>query len=314
MTRLALHLNNCLFADDDLRRIIATGIREFVDLSDYRARWPFLPGAVHARVNVRGALGDPEKEAAEFVAITQAWPAKAATWRYRNEPNIESPGVTLNQWYDWLVRFGERVKRLQADGSIFALAVSPGTADWLDWLDATAEAAQDADFDGLDAHAYGTPDEVCAVLAATRARWPRPKRLIVTEHNFGAGREYNLTRYAADIPAVMQVCAEYDVEVLGLFLWYWWHPDSKLITPVDIKGSVVEVALQNIPREVGMANYSFTLGFAAYAAAHPEVGLPISELQYDANGNGYQYCENGMLIWAKQANCVQFYACAPKNL
>ena len=64
-------------------------------------------------------------------------------------------------------------------------------------------------------------------------------------------------------------------------------------------------------RRETVANYAYTLGFADYAKAQPGVGLPTSDLLYDAHGNGFQFTENGKLEWCKASNRTYFFAAAP---
>lgn len=52
--------------------------------------------------------------------------------------------------------------------------------------------------------------------------------------------------------------------------------------------------------------YEFELGFAEYAAEHPEVGEPAGPLEYDDKGNGMQETTNGILFWEKSTNTVSF--------
>jgi len=59
-----------------------------------------------------------------------------------------------------------------------------------------------------------------------------------------------------------------------------------------------------------VANWAYELGFADYAKQHPEIGLPMSALMYDAHGNGFQFTENGKLEWNKAGNQTQFFAAA----
>src|SRR3990172_7054645 len=114
------------------------------------------------------------------------------TWRWRNEPQLETPGLSPAAWGDWLTEFGEEMQ--YRSGALYTPAPSPGTADWPAWWQATAQAARDGRFDGMDAHVYGWPSEVAATLAVCRQHWPGP--LLVSEHNFGAGRQFSLDAYA----------------------------------------------------------------------------------------------------------------------
>ncbi len=54
--------------------------------------------------------------------------------------------------------------------------------------------------------------------------------------------------------------------------------------------------------------YTFELGFAEYAAEHPEVGEPAGPLQYDTHGNAMQDTTEGILFWEKATNTVKFYS------
>src|SRR5262245_12938377 len=247
-----MHLPNRPFEDNEWDQIRALNVRDYVDLHHFRSRWPELkqrqPDArLHARVDVRGALGDPELEAADLARQIAENGAAVATWRYRNEPNLESPGVTPEQWRDWLTAFGQEVKRRAPSASVYAPAVSPSPPGaWLAWLDATVEGARAGGLDGIDAHAYGNPDQVREVVDAHRSRWPG--RLLVTEHNFGAGQQYDLARYAADLPEVIRRCGEREVEAVCLFIWQWANPDMHLPTSVDVRGSAIEALVAGLPR------------------------------------------------------------------
>jgi hypothetical protein len=51
----------------------------------------------------------------------------------------------------------------------------------------------------------------------------------------------------------------------------------------------------------------WTLGFKDYAASHPEVGVPISGLNYDDYGNAWQYSLSGLLFWHKADNQIHWF-------
>jgi hypothetical protein len=252
MSACGMHLPNRDFTGDDWIRIRALNVRHYLDLNHFRGRWATIkadqPDAlIHARIDARGALGNPEQEAADLARLVQEHVRDVATWRVRNEPQLESPGVTPREWEVWLTAFGQAIKRLAPGAVVFAPAVSPGTPDWIEWLDATARGARDGGYDGMDVHAYGNPGEVRSVVQAHRDRWSG--RLLVTEHNFGAGREYDQARYAADLAGVLAGCATCDVEAVCIFIWEWETPDMALPTTVNVKGLPIERAIQMLPRE-----------------------------------------------------------------
>lgn len=257
MTELGLHLPNREFVTDDWPRIRALGVSSYVDLHHFRWRWPVLlyhqPDArIHARVDWRGPLGDPESEASDLTRMILDYPG-VSTWRARNEVQLESPGVTPQQWRDYLIAFGKALS-IYNRTRVAVPAVSPGTPDWLAWLDASAEGMARGGFGLMDIHAYGDPGEVEAVLAEYNRR-RQGCRLICKEHNFGAGRNYDLARYAADLPRVIEVCAKYRVEACIVFVWEWANPDTPLPTTVNVRDTIVEAAIASMKKEVSVSNY-----------------------------------------------------------
>ncbi len=263
MKLCGLHLPNRNFVDDDWPRIQKLGVQHYVDLQHFQARWSWIKNrqsnaCIHAREDVRGPLGDPRQEAEGLFKLIQEHGTNVATWRRRNEPNLrgELENVAPGQWREWLADFGKAIKQLAPNTRVYAPAVSPGTPDWLAWLDATVGGASLGGLDGLDVHAYGNPAEVRAVLEQTHSRWNGP--LLVTEHNFGAGRPYDLARFAADLPAVLSVCAEFDAEAACLFIWQWATPDMSLPTTVDVKGTPVEQVIATLPDQERVPNIPST--------------------------------------------------------
>lgn len=241
MVRVGLGLPNRPLEPGELERIVGLHVADLVDLDHWPDRWRAFAEAgcrLHVRVDRRGDLGDAAREAGELARLVDLYP-EVADWRLRNEPNLESPGLRPEQWREWLGAFGRalpsHVRRL-----VFAPAVSPGTPDWLDWLEATVDGARE--LAGLDCHAYGSSAEVRAVLAEYRRRWSG--RLIVTETNFGAGRVYGLQRWADELPDVLRACGEYGVEACCEFVWFWQTPDLALPTPVDVRDSPMETAIR----------------------------------------------------------------------
>ncbi len=73
----------------------------------------------------------------------------------------------------------------------------------------------------------------------------------------------------------------------------------------------IEQAIRDWPKEHTVYKqeepvYEFELGFAEYAATHPEVGEAAGPLQYDAHGNATQQTSNGWLVWWRGANWIGF--------
>src|SRR4051794_25670760 len=176
MTNCGMHLPNRAFQANEWPRIQALNVRDYVDLDLFKDRWSFIlqqqPDArIHARVEARGALGQRVTEATRLAQLIQQNQG-VTTWRYRNEPNLETRNLTPERWQEWLTNFGRSAKSQAPTGSrIYAPAVSPGfpgSPDFLVWLDATVAGARDGSYDGIDIHAYGNPGEVALVLGPVR--------------------------------------------------------------------------------------------------------------------------------------------------
>lgn len=246
---IGLHLPNKPWDDADWPRIRALQVREYVDLAEYAPRWAGIlaeqPDArIHARIDRRGRF-DVAADADALTRLARAHP-EVCTYRVRNEPNIESPGETWQDWGAYLVVLGDVLPPdVLAKTSI--PAVSPGKSGWLNWWYASADAAAEAGFQIMDCHAYGSYAEVAHVLGILRERWAG--RLLVTETNFGAGRSYNLELYAAGMGKVVEVARQYRAECLCWFIWTWRDPDMVLPTSVNVKDSPMEAAIAALVRE-----------------------------------------------------------------
>ena len=246
VTAIGLHLPNRPLEPGEIERIAGLGVRVFVDLHWFASRWPAIraaiPGAIiHGRIDIRGPLGNPLTEAAQCAEIIRAQGAN--TWRARNEPELE--GVSQHSdWYTWLLAFGSEIKRLCPDQRIYAPAMSPGTPDWVTWLIATADAAKASGLDGCDCHIYGSPAECDVTLNVVRAVWQGA--LVCSETNFGAGRPYDLQRWADELPGVMQTMEQHGVEAACEFIWFWQGADTPLPTLVDVRDSPMEDAIRRL--------------------------------------------------------------------
>ncbi len=267
---LSLHLPNARFASDDWQRIRACGGRDYVDLCLFAERWPWImqqqPDArIHARGYKRGDLGNAEDEAQELSRLIVRYGQYVTTWRWRNEPNLESPGVTPEQWRRFLVAFGRAIHRMHRGVRLYAPAVAPWHTGWLDWLQATIDAVLELDhagtsaYVGIDGHVYGDPGQVDNLLWEYRRRWDG--KLLISEYNFGAGREYSLQQWAWDLPKVAELGRKYRCETICLFIWRWQNPDMALPTLVDVKGTPVESALAELNRGEDNVNEDLTVRF-----------------------------------------------------
>jgi N-acetyl-anhydromuramyl-L-alanine amidase AmpD len=234
---LGLHLPNRPFQGDDWERIKALGVRHFVDLHYWPDRWrqikAEIPGAViHARVDVRGPLGNPREEAQQLTDLVHEHGAYVDDWRWRNEPNLESRGETPGAWQQYLREFGRALSDWLRS-RVAVPAVSPGTQDWLRWLEASVVGARQGGLSILDAHAYGVPEQIANVLWEHRRRWDG--RIICTESNPSPALYWTENAWADDIPLILGKAQEQTVESVCLYIWEWANPDSQISTSVDVR-------------------------------------------------------------------------------
>jgi hypothetical protein len=113
-------------------------------------------------------------------------------------------------------------------------------------------------------------------------------------------------------------------DVLGVA--WWWHQPPDTDAALGIKDDPVKRAAfkslaakfpNTIPGGSTVAAPAFKLGFADYAAAHPEIGKALSEEAYllDSNGAGQlslQLSEGGLLAYAKATNETRLMPASPK--
>ncbi len=247
---IGLHLPNSPLSDDDLKRIDALNVRDVVDLDLFADRWPSLvkrwPGVrIHARIYKRGWPADPEAEARYLCDLADQHP-EVATWRCRNEPNIESPGCTPSDWRWYLTAFGQAVRARRPDIQLYTPAIAPWWVGWRDWVEATlaVTSATIGLYAGRDAHAYGTLAEVADILWQVQSD---RQDVLVTELNFGAGRDVDLRDYAASLPDITEECLlRARVQAVCYFIWHWQNPDMELPTSLDVRGTPIEAAIARI--------------------------------------------------------------------
>ncbi len=228
---------------DDIPRMVACGINNVLILHDFLDQALVYAQAgitPHCRVNWRGALRPADQEANDVNQMMQAHP-EVATWRVRNEPNIESPGLTPLDWATFSYRFSAALSGMGADmRTVWLCALSP-SGNWQSWLDALR--GNVGLYDGLDIHAYGNPTEVANIVSVYQNRWTKP--MLVSEYDFGGGRQYDLSQYCNEIPKVYAANDKAGLTTTFTFTWEWQKPDIPLPTTLNIKGTIVEKAFQD---------------------------------------------------------------------
>lgn len=251
-TALGLNFPNRHLVTDDIPRMVATGATSYVvyiyDLNDLQYWFDrcvellkVCAAEIHLRIEMRGPL-DAKADAAILSRVAWKFGTLVASISIRNEPQIESPGISVGDWTAYLIQLGDLVKEPALPVRVFAAPMSPGTPDAKTWIKATALAAAGR-FAGLWSHVYGESIVVQAWLSYTRSVWPG--RLIVTEYNPGAGNPFSLGDWTAAIPRVLTLSQHYGVESVNLFTWEWNHPDMHLPTTVNVKNTAVETFLKN---------------------------------------------------------------------
>lgn len=137
--------------------------------------------------------------------------------------------------------FGEvrRQIKAQVPGAMVGWAgMSPGGSE--PWYDG----AEEADF--VCIHAYGNEEEMKADVWRVYAHPScQGKPLVVTECNFAAGRDVNVTDWARnDLRPFLVWCESLGIVAVLLFAYVWKNPDSTLITSCDFKGTEAERVLR----------------------------------------------------------------------
>lgn len=320
LTRLGVNWPNRSLLADDLPRMIACGFADYVvfltdlgRLTEYvdavRALRQAQPGArVHLRIERRGSL-DAAADFAALGLVAGRFAGQAESLSMRNEPTLESPGISLAGWTVYLTTLGELVKDPALGIPIFAPPLSPGSPDYLAWLLATAHAARH--FAGLWVHAYGTPGQVQASVRAARSAWSG--RLICTEYNPGAGQTFRLVDWTAAIPRVLALAGELGVEAICLFTWEWWKPDMALPTSVNVKDSAIETFLMAWRPTMPDEHSPLVIG-TGIRRADPLIGPFLESETYDAPGTDHEVAKcatvRGWATWTKATNETVVYVAA----
>lgn len=242
MTEVGIQLPNGPMDTVEAARVSALGLKHHLDLHHWIGRSTGIVGP-HIRVDVRGSDLNGMADARLVTDLYNQYPG-IKSWRIRNEPNIESPGINTDDWYGYLSDLAESVPD---NVYLFNPAISPGPSNWLSWFRAAIKAGG---FKGQDAHIYGSPTEFETVLKQIRDLYSGT--LYVTEYNFGAGRQYDLQQYADDWPHILELCNTYKVALCFVFIWRWQVPDMVLPTTVNVVDTPFEAVLKRTNMKVAL--------------------------------------------------------------
>jgi N-acetyl-anhydromuramyl-L-alanine amidase AmpD len=200
-----------------------------------------------ARLMTRGPHG-----VADTAARARRESARGASVvQIANEPNVGVEGWTaaasLNSNDEGLVvahaGWFEEVCAAAPAVPILWTPPSPGVPGYEIWTDHPRSRQAMESAAGISWHAYGDFDLLRRTLdAALPAAEALDLDIYVTECNFGAGREVNLSAWASnDLPAFLDHARQIPrVKLVALFAHLWPHPDSSLKTSLDFGGTVVE--------------------------------------------------------------------------
>lgn len=193
------------------------------------------PGMRSAERLVR-LYGKGRPQPREIAQKASAWHGQGCRVQLGNEPNLASEGFGggLADYAAWF----HAVKAQLPGARLYWAGMSPGVPGWRDWYAADLVAPAD----GIAAHAYGSVDEMRAVVEALL---PLGKPLWLAEVNFGAGRSVDRDAWAREhLHPFLDWCADQPlVEAVTYFAHRWPTPDMALATPVDAAGTAIEAEL-----------------------------------------------------------------------
>jgi len=229
MNKYGIHLAN---GAQDIQRIVSCGFTHYLALEmqvDYLAQ---CPGERYLRL--WNKPGDDAIDIADGIRDYLGITTDIIPW---NEANIE----TDLSYAEIAACFNEVCDVIDGDVTLHWPALSPSRyyqAYVAHWLPAAERA------DVVDVHCYGTCEEMLEIVDWYRRVLPG-KPLLITEFNFGAGRQVDpnwwaqeaLRFYAAlyERPEVMAACG---------FIWKWYNPDIALPTTVDWQDQPIEAVVR----------------------------------------------------------------------
>lgn len=233
-----IHLPNRETTNQELSRIVALGCTDYVDLDLWPDRWKTLkslqPGCkIHIRIYSRGTLSPNDDARACAILIENH--SEIDTVRIRNEPNIETLSITPEMWMKYL----DTMLSTYKNDKLSLPAMSPGLHGWETYFKISADAARAFNLKQLDAHIYGNIGEFEDILYKIEGIWQGD--LLITEHNFGAGKDYRETQWAQDYCNIIKLFPNHpNIKLFSEFIWEWYNPDIVLVSSVNIKDSIME--------------------------------------------------------------------------
>lgn len=229
---LGIHLTN---GEDtaDLGRILRLDVRHYVALHSYPETIRLLKSAqpdakIHARGHTPGSqyLPDLDAEVQKALGFVDRHGHLIQDLRWLNEVNLEYPLATGGEYYSWMARFAERVRRRYPGVRLYLPAPSPGIDGWQRFL------MDVPGFDGQDCHAYGWPWDIDRTLSFYPTR-----PVFVSE----TGRP-RATQW--DLYALEDVFDRHRVEGACFFIWKWagFEGDGWNIKDSPLEEALLEMA------------------------------------------------------------------------
>lgn len=179
------------------------------------------------------------EDPALFASKARSWHANGAAVKAGNEPNhpLEGFGGGPADYLAWYLA----VRTLCPGVRLYWAGMSPGFEGWQNWYDG----AQNAD--GIAAHAYGTFEQMRAIVAYLVNRFPSTP-IWVAECNFGPGAGVTVDRnqWAREyLRPFLDWCAgRPQIEAVSYFAYRWPTPDMPMGTPVDGAGTEIETIIR----------------------------------------------------------------------
>lgn len=177
--------------------------------------------------------GRPQPQ--EIAQKANGWHSQGCRVQIGNEPNLpmEEFGGGPDDYAAWFSEIQERAILARS----YWAGMSPGVPGWQAWYEGAWAA------DGIAAHAYGTFDEMRAVVDFLV---PLGRPIWLAEVNFGAGQQVDRDAWARDhFRPFLDYCATVPlVEAVTYFAYRWQTPDMHLPTPVDGAGTKIERVLR----------------------------------------------------------------------
>lgn len=165
----------------------------------------------------------------------RTWAARGCAVQCLNEPN--HPIEQFNGTPADYATLYFHVKALAPNARLYWAAPSPGFPDWMHWYDGAASA------DALSLHAYGTFDQMRAIVRQVSDRYPW-QTLWISECNFGAGQTADRDAWAHQhlAPFLAWCQTQRAIEAVSYFA-YKWDQSPTLPTPVDGAGTAIATVL-----------------------------------------------------------------------